>query len=131
MFVSFRPGDGKRLEIGLALALKELEKATKALDAIALPPVITIIDQRAELEAAQTEVKRWIGEYGDAPREAELKLEQRQAMHIGAYRYNTDTDKLLERKKKQGRDTMPEEEEIQRTSTLIDHLLDRVKEKAA
>jgi hypothetical protein len=131
VYVSFRPGDGKRLEIGLSLALKEIEKASKALTALAFPPITNIIDARAELEAAQTEVKRWMSEYGDAPKDVELEREQRNAMHIGAFIYNTDTDKLLERKKKQGRDTMPEEEEIQRTSTLIDHLLDRVKDAAA
>lgn len=131
MFVSFRPGDGKRLEIGLGLALKEIEKANKALEGLAMPPIASIIDARAELEGAQTEVKRWMSEYGDAPREAELTLERRNALHIAGYRYNTDTEKLLERKKKQGRDTFPEEAEIQMTSVLIDHILDRVKDKAA
>jgi len=132
VYISFRPGDGKRLAIGLGLALKEAEKAQKSLSAIAIIPAPPqLLDLRAEFEGASTEVSRWLDESGDAPKMVDIVDERRRkALHIAAFRYNTDTEKLRERKHKQGRDTSSEDEEIERTGRLIDWLLGRAPDKA-
>lgn len=125
MYIVFRPGDGKRLATGLGLAIKEAEKGLKAINGLGLPSPTQVVETRAEMQTAEIEVQQWLTEHGDAPKVADIESSRRVALHIAAYRYNVDTEKIRDRKEKQGRDTSSEDEEIRRTGWLIDRLLDR------